>query len=98
MREWCGASSDRSRAAGPLTKPHVLNSPRWRAYHGAARDCHCRGEGLLGRMSWFVRTLLSLALTVWTAAAVAQSADNPGADIFTQGLVAPNLDAEMGAP
>ncbi len=49
-------------------------------------------------MSWMLRTLVCLALTMWTAAALAQSADNPGADIFTQGLVAPNLDAEMGAP
>jgi hypothetical protein len=49
-------------------------------------------------MSWILRTLLSVALAVWTAAAFAQNADNPAADIFTQGLVAPNLDAEMGTP
>jgi hypothetical protein len=42
--------------------------------------------------------LLCLPLALWAGAAFAQSADNPAADIFTQGLVAPNLDAEMDAP
>lgn len=45
-----------------------------------------------------LRPLLPVSLIVWTAAALAQNADNPAADIFTQGLVAPNLDAEMAKP
>jgi len=49
-------------------------------------------------MFFIARTLLSVALIAWTTAALAQSADNPAADIFTQGLVAPNLDAELGKP
>lgn len=49
-------------------------------------------------MSWILRTLLSAALIVWTTAGFAQDTDNPAADIFTQGLVAPNLDAELGKP
>jgi hypothetical protein len=49
-------------------------------------------------MPWIVRTLALLALTLWTTASVAQGPDDPSADIFTQGLVGPNLDAEMAAP
>ena len=49
-------------------------------------------------MSQTLRALLFLALTCWRNGAAAQSAEEPGADIFTQGLVAPNLDAEMGTP
>ena len=49
-------------------------------------------------MWWFLRTLAYLALTVWSAAVLAQSTENPGADIFTQGLVGPNLEAEMDTP
>ncbi len=49
-------------------------------------------------MLWTARTLVFLALTGWTAVALAQSAEDPGADIFAQGLTGPNLEAEMDAP
>lgn len=49
-------------------------------------------------MPWIARTLMSLALMAWTAAAPAQELENPGVDIFSQGFVAPDLDATMEAP
>lgn len=49
-------------------------------------------------MPWIVRTLVALALSLSTATALAQGPDDPTADIFTQGLVGPNLEAEMAAP
>ena len=78
--------------------PLVLNSPRWAAYHGAPRICHRGTECSIKPMSQTLRALLFLALTVLANGAAAQSAEELGADIFTQGLVAPNLDAEMGTP
>ncbi len=44
------------------------------------------------------RVLVTLGLLVAAPAAFAQDANNPGADIFTQGLVAPDLGAELQAP
>jgi hypothetical protein len=47
---------------------------------------------------WIARAFVFLGLGLWTAGAIAQDAENPGADIFTQGLTGPDLDAVMEAP
>jgi hypothetical protein len=49
-------------------------------------------------MSWFVRILVLLALMVGASGAQAQSNDNPGVDIFTEGLVAPDLESTLDPP
>jgi hypothetical protein len=48
--------------------------------------------------NWIARAVVSLGLGLWTAGAIAQDAENPGADIFTQGLTGPDLDATMETP
>jgi hypothetical protein len=47
---------------------------------------------------WIARAFVFLGLGLWTAGAMAQDAENPGADIFTQGLTGPDLDAVMETP
>jgi hypothetical protein len=49
-------------------------------------------------MSWFVRILVLVALIVGASGAQAQSNDNPGVDIFTEGLVAPDLESTLDPP
>ena len=49
-------------------------------------------------MSWIVRTFVSLALMAGAGTAFAQSPENPGVDIFTEGLVAPNLESTLEPP
>jgi hypothetical protein len=49
-------------------------------------------------MSWTVRILVLLALMVGAGVANAQSNDNPGVDIFTEGLVAPDLESTLEPP
>ncbi len=44
------------------------------------------------------RVFMALAFALAAAGAGAQTADDPAADIYSQGLVAPSLDAGMGAP
>jgi hypothetical protein len=56
------------------------------------------GGGLGWPMSWIVRTFVSLALMAGAGGAFAQSPENPGVDIFTEGLVAPNLESTLDPP
>ena len=49
-------------------------------------------------MSWIVRTSICLALIAGAGNAFAQSPENPGVDIFTEGLVAPDLESTLDPP
>jgi hypothetical protein len=49
-------------------------------------------------MSWIARTFASLALIASAGAVFAQSPENPGVDIFTEGLVAPDLESTLDPP
>ena len=49
-------------------------------------------------MTWTVRIPVLLGLSMCAAAAFAQDPQNPGEDIFTQGLIGPDLDAAMETP
>jgi hypothetical protein len=49
-------------------------------------------------MSWMVRISIALALMAGASPTLAQSNANPGVDIFTEGLVAPDLESTLDAP
>jgi hypothetical protein len=49
-------------------------------------------------MSWIVRIPVLLALMIGASTAWPQSTENPGVDIFTEGLVAPDLESTLEPP